>query len=114
MLLLIWLLIGSPVLPFTAGRTPALPPRLTQHGQVGATDDGGDAVPAGRPHTRSSRHRWPWVRDGEPAVVAMMPLDSSAPILLPNDVQLDQRPGRAEGRGGQPQSSQGLRRQGRA
>lgn len=113
MLLLIWLLIGSPVLPLHVGRTPALPPRLTQHGQVGATDDGGDAAApqdgltlvvagiAGR-----------GVGDGEPAVVVADAARQQRPILLPNDVQLDQRPGRAEGRGGQLQSLPGAREAG--
>lgn len=115
MLLLIRPLIGSPVLPLHVGGIPAFPPCLTQHGQVGAADDGGDAAAtqdgltlivagvAGR-----------GVGDGEPAVVVTDAAGQQHPILLPNDVQLDQRPGWAEGRGGQLQGLPGAREAGQS
>lgn len=87
------------------GPPTALPP-LTQHRQVGTTDDGRDAAAAKHGLTLvvagvAARG----VGNGEPAVEVTDATCQQYPILLPNDVKLDQGPEGGEGAGAQ---SQGL------
>lgn len=77
---------------------PAALPQLTQHRQVGSTDDRGDAAAAqGGLALVVAGVTARGARDGKPAVVVADAPRQRHPIFLPGDVQLDQGPGGGEG-----------------